>query len=59
MKNIPLKIIGIILILAPIIAVAMYVVHIVEQPVPVLGSPFIAIILWVIGAVLITYKPKK
>jgi len=56
MENIFLKILGIILILIPIFAIISLILT--DNPVPVIGSPFVMIIFWIIGAYLIIYKKK-
>jgi len=56
MKNIRWKIIGVILILLPFLAIATLIIT--DKPVPVIGSPVIMIILWCIGGTLLFYKGK-
>ena len=52
------KIVGLFLILAPIIGIGLYVTGMSKQPIPIFGSPIMAIIFWIIGGYLLKYKPK-
>jgi hypothetical protein len=51
-----LRIIGIILIILPIITIIILITT--DEPVPIIGSPFVILILWIIGGILIIQKPK-
>lgn len=48
--------VGVVLILLPFVAFASLLLN--DVVVPVIGSPFVAIIMWVVGVYLLMHKPK-